>query len=1110
MKFRKWIYLAGLFAAMVMGQPAQADTIVAEPAKLTLQGITEKVESQGQLTTSLEEGHAMIRFTPQDQFFQSVKAKLWSLEDRSDLIELSLKLDEEGEFVADFQADQASGSRKYFLEIEALTQDNATYLLKDYTFEWLVDTPINTTTDPRTTTTVTTSQGTSSETTSVASTTTEPSSLSAVQEAAKGNLTFQHNVAAGTFDVVISNVSNTSGVRSVKLPVWTDEGGQDDIQWYTAHRQANGTYKVTIHRKNHKNGTGLYHVHLYYEDRKGKMIGVTTARTSFLATGKISIQHVNVNAGTFDIIIREVSSPHAIKSVRVPVWTDEGGQDDIRWYTANRQADGTYKVSINKKNHKNGSGQYHVHLYYDYHNAPSQGITATQTTLAIPTTGRLSITNQNSSRGSFDIIVSNVKSSKPIKAVKIPVWTEDGGQDDIRWYVANRQADGTYKATVLISNHKNGLGIYQVHLYYEYSDGQVQGVATTKASLANQGSIKATNLNQESGSFDLIISNILTATPIKAVKVPVWTEEGGQDDIKWYTAIKQSDGTYKVHIQKSNHKNGLGVYQAHLYYELSNGQLVGIAATTATLNRKSSAQLSFSNVNRQAGTFDILISKAVFTSEIQSVQVPVWTEAGGQDDLRWYTATKQNDGNYRVTVDSKNHKNGRGVYEVHLYFHFKNGKTDGITSSKFTLPEGDAAGKLTIRNQNQEKGTFDIVVSDIVAPKGLDAVQVPVWSEKNGQDDIQWYLASRQADGTYKVTVEASNHKYDTGSYHIHLYLKQKDGSVVGVAQTKTAISISQTGVSAKVSIQDIDNTYGYFNVVVSNIFAPAGVTKVQIPVWSSINGQNDIIWYEAYKQSNGNYYATIRLGNHKYETGVYNAHVYIESNGRQYGVGAATANVTYTKKTGQAFIDISSHNGYLSVADYNALKVQGVYGVVVKLTEGTSYFNPYAPDQIKNAQAAGLKVSVYHYSHFTSASTAQAEARYFVDAAKRLGLSQTIVMVNDIEEYKSRENINANMKAWEAEMRRLGYNNLIHYTGASWIDNNNLGYAGPIRTGDFGLSNFWVAQYPYINGMPVEQARRLAYYAAAAAWQFTSRALLLQNRPYFDLNIDYTGRFTQ
>ena len=45
---------------------------------------------------------------------------------------------------------------------------------------------------------------------------------------------------------------------------------------------------------------------------------------------------------------------------------------------------------------------------------------------------------------------------------------------------------------------------------------------------------------------------------------------------------------------------------------------------------------------------------------------------------------------------------------------------------------------------------------------------------------------------------------------------------------------------------------------------------------------------------------------------------------------------------------------------------------------------------------------------------------------------------------------------------------------------------------------------------MPVDQARRMAYHAAAAAWQFTSKAVLLVNRPYFDLNIDYTGRFTQ
>ena len=1112
LKFKKWMYLAGLFSALAAGQWVQADTIVAEPSRLVLQGQAEKIESQGQLTVSLEADVARLTFATEGQQFQSVTAKVWSVENQSDIVELSLELDEKNQFVADFKPTQLVASQKYFVDIQAVDQAGAIYELRDYSFEWQVDSPSTT----QASTTEWVESTTRNTTTSVETTTNEkqvqePTTLTAVQEVAKGTLTIQHqNAGTGKFDIIISNVSNSSGVRAVKLPVWTEENGQDDLRWYTATRQANGTYKVTIDKKDHKNGTGIYNVHLYYEDTSGKLIGVATARTNFAATGKLSIQNLNPTAGTFDIIIQQVSSPHAIRSVVVPVWTNEGGQDDIRWYTATRQADGSYKVSINKKDHKNGSGEYHIHLYYEYQNAPTQGISTATTSLAIPTSGHLTIRNQDPSKGSFDVIVSNVKSSKAIKSVKVPVWTEQGGQDDIQWYTATQQADGTYKVTVLSSRHKNGVGTYQIHLYYEYSNGELQGVAATQTTLTNQGDIKVVNLNQETGSFDVIVSNVSSTTNLKSVKIPVWSEDGAQDDIQWYTATKQADGTYKVTVLKSNHKNSVGTYQIHLYYEFANGQLSGVTSTTATFNTKSTAQLSFTNINHQAGTFDVLISKLAFTSEIQSIKVPVWTEAGGQDDIQWYTATRQSDGNYRITVDSKNHKNGRGDYQIHLYFHYKNGKSEGITSSKFTLLDAQPAGKIAIQNYNQEVGSFDVVISDVVAPKGLEQIQVPVWSEQNGQDDIQWYTASRQADGTFKVTVEASNHKYSTGLYHIHLYLKQKDGSLIGVAQAKTNVAMNQTAVRAKVTIQDIDNTYGYFSVVVSNIFAPKGVTKVQIPVWSSVNGQNDIIWYEAYKQPNGNYHAMVRLGNHQYETGTYNAHVYLESNGQLHGVGATTANVTYTKKTGQAFVDVSSHNGYLSVADYNALKVQGVYGVVVKLTEGTSYFNPQAPDQIKNAQAAGLKVSVYHYSHFTSASSAQAEARYFADAARRLGLPQNIVMVNDIEEYKSRENINANMKAWEAEMRRLGYNNLIHYTGASWIDINNLGYAGPIRTREFGISNFWVAQYPYVNGMSVEQARRMAYHAAAAAWQFTSRAALLRNRPYFDLNIDYTGRFTQ
>ena len=82
----------------------------------------------------------------------------------------------------------------------------------------------------------------------------ETSSFEAVQEVAKGNLRIQPNVAAGTIDITVYNLSNASGIRTVKLPVWTEENGQDDLFWYVANRQADGTYKVRIDKKYHKNG----------------------------------------------------------------------------------------------------------------------------------------------------------------------------------------------------------------------------------------------------------------------------------------------------------------------------------------------------------------------------------------------------------------------------------------------------------------------------------------------------------------------------------------------------------------------------------------------------------------------------------------------------------------------------------------------------------------------------------------------------------------------------------------------------------------------------------------------------------------------------------------
>lgn len=199
-------------------------------------------------------------------------------------------------------------------------------------------------------------------------------------------------------------------------------------------------------------------------------------------------------------------------------------------------------------------------------------------------------------------------------------------------------------------------------------------------------------------------------------------------------------------------------------------------------------------------------------------------------------------------------------------------------------------------------------------------------------------------------------------------------------------------------------------------------------------------------------------------------------------------------------FVDVSSHNGYLSVADYQAMAREGTKGVVVKLTEGTTYTNPLASSQVANAKAAGLKVSAYHYSHLTSKSQATAEANFFANAAERFGLDKETVMVNDVEEnsiltrFSSATNTYHNNQ-FAATLKARGFINVQIYSGLYNILNRMT----------VAKSQAWVASYFYT---PANQA---GAYSSYSAWQFTDNYVFQGVAgKRFDANTDYLGTFTK
>ncbi|HEM4978554.1 TPA: GBS Bsp-like repeat-containing protein, partial [Streptococcus suis] len=179
--------------------------------------------------------------------------------------------------------------------------------------------------------------------------------------------------------------SSPKDIASVILPTWSQS---DDLRWYEAKRQADGSYKLTVNKKDHKYRTGTYTVHLYYKDSSGGLTGAggtTTHLSEVKPTGTITIENRNDAQGTFDVRVTNVSSPKDIASVILPTWSQT---DDLRWYEATRQSDGSYKLTVNKKDHKYRTGTYTVHLYYKDSSGGLTGAGGTTTHLSNPSVQR--------------------------------------------------------------------------------------------------------------------------------------------------------------------------------------------------------------------------------------------------------------------------------------------------------------------------------------------------------------------------------------------------------------------------------------------------------------------------------------------------------------------------------------------------------------------------------------------------------------------------------------------------------------------------------------------------------------------------------------------------
>lgn len=603
-------------------------------------------------------------------------------------------------------------------------------------------------------------------------------------------------------------------------------------------------------------------------------------------SGTISIVNNNPTVGSFDVVISNVKAPNGVETVSVPIWSEINGQDDIIWYTANRQNNGTYIVNVKASAHKNSTGLYNVHLYYIQKDGQLTGVGGTTTQVFIGKTpeqlkpkASFAIENNNAKAGTFDAVITNISAPLGVKEVLVPSWSLENGQDDLIWHKATKQNDGSYRVTIKASEHKGNKGNYRADAYIVDNANNRHYIAEKVVSVnyaRPSGVLTIENNNTAAGTFDAVVRNIVAPTGFKEVLVPSWSLAGGQDDLIWHKATRQADGSYRVTIKATDHKNSTGKYRADAYIvDDSNKRFYLTEKVVEVTQTRPSASLVIENNNADLGTFDAVIRNIVAPNGVKEVLVPSWSLVNGQDDLVWHKASRQSDGSYRVTIKSSEHKNSLGNYHADLYIVDNANQRHYVTETIVDVKHNKPVGTISVVNNNKDTGTFDVIISDVYSPKGVRTVQVPIWSEKDGQDDIRWYEATRQANGTYTVNVQATNHKNSTGLYNIHLYYILNDGSQVGVGGTTTTPEFRNAKTKTQTYITNVNSEAGSFTVVVDQ--APQGrqIKNIRVAVWSESN-QGNLSWYNT-APTGTHTEINVSTVNHKNLIGNYTTHVYVD-----------------------------------------------------------------------------------------------------------------------------------------------------------------------------------------------------------------------------------------
>ena len=565
--------------------------------------------------------------------------------------------------------------------------------------------------------------------------------------------------------------------------VWSEENGQDDLKWYDTPQ----TPITDIDLSNHP-GYGTFHVHTYI--RIGDRLVALNA-TTFHVDKPASKTNASVSGGTGRISFSRNKDQTHSKIVHA-VWSEEKGSDDLQWYDAGEES-----TEFNLSKHR-GYGRYFVDTY---ENVNGKMIFLSGTTFHLENPKPI-IETSFPQTGIMDITVKNVPDT--MHRIVLPTWSDKKGQDDLQWYEASKNPDGSYSARVELRKHNYDTGAYNIHLYGQsYVQPESTGITGTTVEV-DSGKLPSDeeqkplftveNINPKQGTYTVKTTETSLSKPIQSVQVPIWSTSN-QSNLKWYAATPNGDGSFSATFDIRNHQALSGTYNNHVYVTYKDGSESSYAADAVSMSTDQ-IQAKVAVRKTEANRYEVTVTDAYGDGDII---LPTWSEANGQDDLQWYTANKVGNGTYKFTVDTQKHK-GSGLFHTHVYRR-KAGQLTGLTGTSYQVEKSSVQSANIQPNYAAANATTYPVGQCTWGAKALAP-----WAGNYWGNGGQWAASARRAGFRTGSTPEVGAIAcWDDGGYgHV---------GVVTHVESNTRIQIQESNYLGK---QYISNFRGWFDPTAS------------------------------------------------------------------------------------------------------------------------------------------------------------------------------------------------------------------------------------------------------------------------------------------------------